>query len=64
MRPDGPPGPARYLPSRGKEKIEREALMDELIERIDAAGQQVALTDFFDPWVDAVVNASNIYSPS
>lgn len=35
--------------------------MDELIERIDAAGQQVALTDFFDPWVDTVVHASNIF---
>ncbi|WP_269086664.1 hypothetical protein [Actinosynnema sp. ALI-1.44] len=29
--------------------------MDNLIERIDAAGNQVALNDFFDPWVDAIV---------
>jgi hypothetical protein len=33
--------------------------MDELIERIDVAGQQIALTDFFDPWVDSVVTAAN-----
>ena len=35
--------------------------MDELIERIDAAGQQLAVTDFFDPWVDAVVHSASIY---
>jgi hypothetical protein len=34
--------------------------MDELIERIDAAGKQVALTDFFDPWVDGLITTSMI----
>ncbi len=34
--------------------------MDELIERIDAAGKKVALNDVFDPWVDGVITTGMI----